>query len=190
MDKAKETNEKAENIESNAVDFMAELMQAAERIIVEAGEKVGREAEQELERILGEYERKTKQIILKIKEETKAKTAEIAVKLSEAIMFRIEQTSARAVTGAVSELSTKAGELTRKMQETAEKEANQEISKASTGLRNNTGNTDQSAPQEDLDIAETKKEGAGREVKPVMEEGEIELQQSIETENFDRWLTQ
>lgn len=189
MDKSKGTNGKVENIESNTVDFMADLTQAAERIIVEAGEKAGREAEQELDRILGEYERKTKQIILKIKEETKAKTAEIAVKLSETIMLRIEQVSAKAVTGAVSELSARAGELTRKMQDVAAKETNQEISKTSTGLWDKTENTDKTTSQEDSGITEAKKEDINREVKPVMEEGEIELKQPVETEEFDQWLT-
>jgi len=190
MDKSKETSEKAENIKPATGEFMAELMQATERIIAEAGEKAGREAEQELERVLGEYERKTKQIILKIKEDTKAKTAEITAKLSEAIMFSIEQASTRAVTSMVSELSTRAGELTQEMQETAEKETNQEISKASTGLRDNTENNNKNAPQEDLGVVETKKEDTGQEVEPVMEEGEIKLQQSIESEDFDQWLTQ
>jgi acyl-CoA reductase-like NAD-dependent aldehyde dehydrogenase len=189
MEKSKETSEKAENIKPATGEFMAELTQATERIIAEAGEKAGREAEQELERVLGEYERKTKQIILKIKEDTKAKTAEITAKLSEAIMFSIEQASAKAVNSMVSELSIRAGELTRKMQETTEKEPNQEISKASTGLWDNIENTYKSASQEGLDVVEAKKEDAGKEAEPVMEEGEIKLNQSIESEDFDQWLT-
>jgi vacuolar-type H+-ATPase subunit H len=75
------------------------------------------------------------------------------------------------------------------MQETTEKEPNQEISKASTGLRNNIENTYKSASQEGLDVVEAKKEDAGKKVEPVMEEGEIKLNQSIESEDFDQWLT-
>ncbi len=190
MDESKETDGKEEATESAAVDFMAELTQATERIIAEAGEKAGREAEQEMERVLGEYERKTKQIILKIKEETKTKTAEIAGKLSEAILLRIEQASVKAVTSAVSELSSRAWELTRKMQETAEKETGQEISKVSTGLWDNAESTDKNAQQEETDIARVKEEDSRQESKPVMKEDDIKLHQSIEAEDFDRWLTQ
>ena len=75
------------------------------------------------------------------------------------------------------------------MQETAEKEPNQEISKAPTGLRDNIKNTYIRASQEGLDVVEVKKEDAGKEAEPVMEEGEIKLNQSIESEDFDQWLT-
>jgi len=189
LDKSKEhSGDKDSSPMSN--DFLTELTQATESIIVEAGKKAGREAEQEMERILGEYERKTKQIILKIKEETKTKTTEIASKLSAAIMFRIEQASARAVTGAVSEFSNRAGELTKKLQETAAKETNHENIKASVELLNNGGSTDGDIPQEEPDKSETKKEDTTQEVKSLAEESEIELQQPVETEDFDRWLTQ
>ncbi|UCE97452.1 MAG: hypothetical protein JSV74_05740 [Dehalococcoidia bacterium] len=189
MDKSKaHGGEKDSSPISN--DFLAELTQAAESIITEAGRKAGREAEQEMERILSEYERKTKQIILKIKEETKAKTTEIATKLSAAIMLRIEQTSAKAVTGAVSEFSNRAGELTKKLQETAEKETSHEVTKASVELFNNSGSTDEVVPQEEPDKSETNKEDTTQEVKSMAEESEIELQQPVETEDFDRWLTQ
>ena len=190
MDKSKENDEKDEKIEPGASDFMTELTQATERIIAEAGEKAGREAEQELERVLGEYERKTKQIILKIKEETKTKTAEITGKLSEAIMLRIEQASAEAVTSAVSELSGRAWELTHKMQETAQKETDQEINKASTGLWDKAESTDKNAQQEETDIARMKEEDSRQESKSAMEEEGIKLHQSIEVEDFDSWLTQ
>jgi nitrogenase molybdenum-iron protein alpha/beta subunit len=187
MDKSKENDEK---IELGASDFITELMQEADKVIAEAGEKAGREAEQELDRIISEYERKTKQIILKIREETKTKTAEIAGKLSEAILLRIEQASAEAVTSAVSKLSSRAWELTRKVQETAQKETDQEISKVSTGLWDNTESTDKNAQQEETDIARVKEEDSRQESKPVIEEEGMKLHQSIEAEDFDRWLIQ
>ncbi|UCG54092.1 MAG: hypothetical protein JSV32_05660 [Dehalococcoidia bacterium] len=190
MDKSKGKDVDRESSTPMNNDFLTELTQATERIIVEAGKKAGREAEQEMERILGEYERKTKQIILKIKEETKAKTAEIATTLSEAIMLRIEQASARAVTSAASEFSNRAGELTMKLQETAEKETSQEISKVSGALLSDTGSNDGNVPQEESIKSEAKQEDTAQEVKSVAEEGEIELQQTVETEDFDRWLTQ
>jgi len=193
MDKSKETDDKEGMAESAAIDFMAELTQMADRIIAEAGEKAAREAEQELEKVLGEYERKTKQIILKIKEETKTKTAGIAAKFSEAIMLRIEQASAKAVTSAVSEMSSRAGELTRKMQEMAQQETGQEISKASTGLGDDTKSTDKNTRQEgreEVDIARVHEEDSRQGNKPVMQEEDLKFHQSIESEDFDRWLTQ
>ncbi|MCJ7769291.1 MAG: hypothetical protein MUO92_02295 [Dehalococcoidales bacterium] len=189
MDKSKENNENDEKIESGTSDIMMELTQAADKVIAEAGEKAGREAEQELERIISEYERKTKQIILKIKEETKTKTAEIAGKLSETIMLRIEQASAEAVTSAVSELSTKARKLTRKMQETAGEEVEKTMGKVAVELGGNAESDDSSALKEGSGIAEIREDHLGQEEEITAEEEGIELKQSIGADDFNQWLT-
>jgi hypothetical protein len=190
MDKLKETNNKNEEVEPAAVDFMAELTQATNRIIVEAGEKAAREAEQELKKFLSEYERKTKQITLKIKEETKTKTAEIAAKFSEAVMLRIEQTSAKAVTSAVLELSNRACEVTHNIPKVVQKEIEENNSKVSTGLSDSSNSIDKNVLQEETDIASVKEEDLKQKSEPVMEEEGIKLNQSIEAEDFDRWLTE
>jgi vacuolar-type H+-ATPase subunit H len=66
-------------------DIMAYLTREVEKVVADAGEAAGREAEQEVERILGEYEQKTKHIMLKVREGMKARATEIANRLSEAI---------------------------------------------------------------------------------------------------------
>lgn len=190
MDKLKETSSHKEIVEPATVDYVAELTEATNRIIAEAGEKATREAEQELKKFLSEYERKTKQITLKIKEETKTKTAEIAAKFSEAVMLRIEQTSAKAVTSAVLELSSRAGEVTHTIQEISQKEADQEKDKVSTGLKDNAEGIDNNALHGKIDVAQAKEEDIGQDSESVMEEEGIKLHQPIEAEDFDRWLTE
>lgn len=188
MDNSKENNGNNEKAEPGTSDFMTELIQAADRIIAEASEKAGREAEQELERMIGEYERKTKQIILKIKEETKTKTAEIAGKLSATIMLRIEQSSAEAVTSSVSELITKAGDLTRKMQETADKEVEQTKDKIAAELGSDAQSDDSNPPKEDTVMAKVEEDDSRKEEEVVAEEEGIELKQSIGADDFNEWL--
>lgn len=178
MDNSKAAEEKNRQAEPEVFDMVTQLTQEAERVIAEASEAASREAEQELERILGEYERKTKQIVLKVREETKLKTAEIAGRLSAAIMLRIDQASVRAVAGVVAELSTRAGELTRKMQETAEKEAGQVVSRVVVEKESNTGNNDASTLQKDTDIAEAEADDTSQSTEPV-----------TEIKDFDQWLT-
>ncbi len=74
-ERATENNkEETKASETDGLDVIAELSCEAERVIAEASEAASREAKQELDRILDEYERKTKQIVLKIREDTKAKT--------------------------------------------------------------------------------------------------------------------
>jgi hypothetical protein len=177
-------------VEPEQVDFLEELTLATNRIIADAGEKATREAEQELKKFISEYERKTKQITLKIKEETKAKTAEIAAKFSEAVMLRIEQASAKAVTNAVSELSSRAGEITLPMQDIAQKATDHEKSKISTSSRDSVESIDKNSLQEEVDVSNVKEEESRQDSESVTGEENIKLNQSIEAEDFDRWLTE
>jgi hypothetical protein len=193
MDKskaAKEEDKKIEPVEPEEFNMMIELIQETERIITEASEVASQEAEQELERILSEYEQNAKQIALRIREKAKSETAEIANRLSEAIMLRIEKASAQAVAGVVSELSIRAGELTRKMQEAAEKEAGQSVASVAVGLGGSVKSADSSVLQEYTGVAEAKADDVSRETGPVTEEEDIGLQQPIKVEDFDQWLTQ
>lgn len=191
MENSKTAKEKNEKVEDDSLDVMAKLAQEAEQIITEAGEAAGREAEQELERVLHEYEQKTRQIVLKVREKTKSKTTEIANRLSEAVMLGIEKASARAVAGVVSELSTRAGELTKKMQEAAEKEAGLAVSEMAVGLGGDES-PENSALKEGLDKADEETDDTSQETEFITEEEGIELQQPqpVEAENFDQWLTQ
>jgi len=184
MEKSKTANDKNRKVKDDSLDIMTKLTQEAEQMITEAGDEAGREAEQELEKLLREYEQRTRQIVLKVREKTKSKTAEIANRLSEAVMLGIEKASAKAVAGVVSELSTKAGELTKRMQEVAEKEAGQAISRMAVGL-GGIERTINSAPQEDIEA-----DDVGQDTELVTEEEGIELQQPVEAENFDQWLAQ
>lgn len=198
MENSKSVKEKNRRVENDSLNVMTKLVQEAEQIITEAGEAAGREAEQELEKVLQEYEQKTRQIILKVREKTKSKTVEMANRLSEAVMLGIEKASAKAVAGVVSELSNKAGELTKKMQEAAEKEAGQAISRIAVGLGGGESPANR-ALKEDLDTAGEEIDDTNQETEFVTEEEGIELkqpaeaknfEQPVEAENFDQWLAQ
>ena len=190
MDKMKDLKETVKSIEPEGLNIMAALTREVENVVAEAGEAAGREAEQELERILGEYERKTKQIMLKIREGTKSKTAEIAGRLSEAIMLRVEQASAKAVSGAVAEFGFRTGELTRKMQQSVEKEAVQTVGHLVAGMGGGVETEIEKEATKDEDIVKAKSEEAGREDEPSPKDDSIELQQPIEREDFNQWLSQ
>jgi len=198
MENSKIAKEKNKKVEDGPLDIMATLAQEAEQIIIEASEEAGREAGLELEKVLREYEQRTKQIVLKVREKTKSKTAEIANRLSEAVMLGIEKASAKAVAGVVTELSVKSKEFTKEIQEAAEKEAGQEVVKAAVGL-SGVESAANRASEEDTDVADAGTDSAGRETEVITEEEGIELQQPVEVEsseqpveadNFDQWLTQ
>jgi hypothetical protein len=178
MDDSKAAEEKSRPAEPEVSDMLTRLTQEAEQVIAEASAAASREAELELERILSEYEQKTKQIVLKVREETKLKAAEIARKLSAVIMLRIEKASARAITGVVAELGARAGELTQKMQEAAEKEAGQVVNRAVAEKGDTTSNKDDSAPQKEAEVAEAEADNTPQSTQPV-----------AGTEDFDQWLT-
>ena len=168
--------------EAGGLEMIAELTQEAERIISEASEAASREARQELERILDEYERKTKQIVLKIREETKTKTADIAGRLSDTIMHRIEQVSSKAINSVSSEFNVRAGELSRKLE--AETTSESEPPAADTSAAPESGTAETSV------LAEAKAEDDENKNKPSVEAEDIELKQTLAVDDFDQWLTQ
>jgi hypothetical protein len=176
--------------EAGELDVIAELTQEAERIISEASEAAGREARQELERILAEYERKTKQIILKIREETKAKTADITGRLSEAIMQKIEQASSRAVSEAASEFNIRAGELSREVEAETDKEISPPVAEAPASPENGAAGNDDETRQQEVYTAEAKADNNGHKSEAATEEEGIELKQPLVVDDFDQWLTE
>ncbi|MFC1847142.1 hypothetical protein ACFLYS_03700 [Chloroflexota bacterium] len=191
--KEETTEEKKDEIKSaKAGEFgvIAELTQEAERVISEASEAAGREARQELERILAEYERKTKQIVLKIREETKAKTADIAGRLSETIMQRIEQASSKAVSEAASEFNIRAIELSRNVEVETSTEISPPVAEAPAIPENGAAGKDNETRQQDVDKAEAKVDNNGHKNESVTEEEGIELKQPLAVDDFDQWLTQ
>ena len=183
--------------EAGGLDMIAKLTQEAERIISEASEAASREARQELERILDEYERKTKQIVLKIREETKAKTADIAGRLSDTIMLRIEQVSSSAVNGVASEFNIRAGELSHKVEaETAgkiEPQAEEAFSVQESSTTETSDANQEETPAAEAEtkvLAEAKAGDNGHKNEPAGEEEGIELKQPMAADDFDQWLTQ
>ena len=193
MENSKADKGKNKMDKEDSLDMIATLVQESEQIITKASEAASREAEHELERVLREYEQRTKQIVLKVREETKSKIVEIANKLSEAVLLGIERASTKAVVGVVNELSTKAGELTKKVQEAVEKEAEQAVTgvtfRLSGDVNDNVEKPTSNVLQEELKVNNAGVEIA-KEAELITEEDGIELQQPIEVDNFDEWLAQ
>jgi 23S rRNA A1618 N6-methylase RlmF len=98
--------------EQESARIIETVAKETEEVIAKACDSARREAVEELEKALREYEQKTRQIVLKIKGEAKSKAAEIASRLGEAIMLGIEKSSTEAVADAVAEFSKKAESLT------------------------------------------------------------------------------
>ena len=78
MDITKTSEETSKSGNRGTADLMADMAKEADQIIAIAGKAARQEAEQEMERILKQYEDKAKQIVLRIREETNTKAAQIA----------------------------------------------------------------------------------------------------------------
>lgn len=176
---------------SNIIEAIA---QEAEQIVTKACEAARQEAEQELEKVLREYEQKTKQIVLKIKEEAKSMTAEITGRLGEAIMMRIEESSAEAVAGAISNFGKKAEQVF----------AGTENIIQSNNNGNGNGSTVRKDTIENKNISANDSKEKIEEVYKAKPSFEIEIEQELsgisgngtnggtkkDSEEFENWLTQ
>lgn len=166
---AKETTEGADG---SSADTIAALAQEAGKVILEASRAAKQEAEQEAERVLRQYEQKTRQIVLKIREETKVKATVIANRIRDAIMLKIEQASA----DVIAKSSERVEELVGKTQQIA----SEEVGQAPAEVKKAEAKGDSVAQEE---TAGTKERKAG----PATEEGGIELQQP--SEKIEQWIT-
>lgn len=171
MGNTEDVKETIKGIERESTDMMATLAKEADHVILEASRAAKQESEQEAERVLRQYEQKTKQIVLKIREEKKAKVAEIANRIRDAIMLKIEKASA----DVIAESSRRVEELVNKTQQIASEEVGQAFAEVKTKAKD-----DLAAQEETAGAKERKAELA-------TEEGGIELEKP--SEEIAQWLT-
>lgn len=197
----------AENESFNIIDIVA---QEAERVVAESCEAAKLEAEQELENALREYEQRTRQIVLKIKEGAKSRTAEIADRLGEAIMVRIENSSTEAVAEVIAEFGEKAEHIIRTIQETSVRESeeapvgveNEAESDTESDDNNSTvfryATRDEAIPaagsQQEAEVKnDSKKPSFGVEVENELAgitEDKANGKSKLDSEDFEHWLAQ
>ena len=108
-------------------DVMLLLAKEADDVISLAGKSARKEAEEETEKMLLQYEQKAKQIVLKIREETRARAEEMAARFRDALVLRVEEASTSALDDAIKSVGVKADEVIKHMQQTVRKETRQAL---------------------------------------------------------------
>jgi DNA-binding protein len=133
--------------------------------------------------MLQQYEQKTRQIALKIREDAKSRAAEIADKVRETIMLKVERASADVMAEAIAESTRKVEEMGRERQELAGKEAEQ----VSAIVRDDVRSEAAQPVDKPKDKAEAEdKRNGGSKTEPAARQESIEVKSSIE--GFDQWL--
>ncbi len=167
-------------------DVMLLLAKEAEDVVVGAGKSARREAEEETEKLLRQYEQRSRQIMLKIREESRARAEEMAARFRDALILSVEEASASAMDETIKSVGVRTGEIVRNLQEVVRKETRQALAE---GLVAGTG---KSAVAQQTPAAEQTR---GNVLEPVKVEGvkitdEGNNSASEPPEEFERWLMQ
>lgn len=168
---------------TQASEMMEELAREAAQVVDDAIKSAREEAEAEAKKMLQQYEQKTRQIALKVREDAKSRAAEIADKVRESIMLRVERASADVMAEAVAESTRQVEALGQKRQELAGKEAEQVSIMVSDNVRSEAAQP-VDKPKGKAE-AEDKKNGSPK-TEPVARQEGIEVNSPIE--GFDQWL--
>ncbi len=173
-----ETTEVARDSAGESVtrEIMEALSREAEQVVANAIRLAREEAEAEAKKMLQQYEQKTRQIALKIKEDTKSRATQVADKVREAILLKIERASADIMSEAIAESTGKIEELGWEGEAVAEEKAEQPSNVASKAQ------TD--ASKDEVDAGD--KKNAGSKTAPIVGNDGIEANDVIE--GFDQWL--
>jgi DNA-binding protein len=164
-------------------EMMETLAREAAQVVGGAIKSARKESEAEAKKMLQQYEQKTRQIALKIREDTKSRAAEIADKIRETIMLKVEKASADVMAEAIAESTRKVEALGQERQELAGKEAERASVIVSDDAR-----SEAAQPVDKLKgkaVAEDKKNG-GPKAEPAARQEGVEVNSSIE--GFDQWL--
>ena len=122
----KPEDKKSTNFGSPA-DVMKLLAQEAEDVISVAGKAARQEADDETEKMLRQYEQKTKQIVLKIREEARARAEDMASRFRDALILRVEEASTASLEEAIKSIDNKAEQIVKHLQESVRKDTRQAL---------------------------------------------------------------
>lgn len=164
-------------------EMMETLAREAAQVVADAIKSAREEAEAEAKKMLQQYEQKTRQIALKIREDAKSRAAEIADKIRETIMLKVEMASADVMAEAIAESTRKVEELGQERQELAGKEVEKVSVIVSDDVRSEAAQP-VDKPKGKVE-AEDKKNGSSK-TESVARQNGMEAKSSIE--GFDQWL--
>ncbi len=150
-----------------AVDVFMLLAEEADGIMKSTSEQARQQASEETEKFLQEYEQKARQIIVKTRENARAQAAEIAERFKEAMMLRIEEASASAMSQVMAGVGTKTEEMLQRIQQASRSEVRQVLADALTS-----------------------KEQTAQQPPPTTETAPAENVDAADTESFESWLSQ
>jgi len=117
-------------VQGKSADVFLGLAEEAESMMKATSESARKEALEETEKFLLEYEQKARQIILKTRENARLQASEIAERFKDALMQRIEEASATAMSQIMSGVGSKTEEMMQRLQQAAQSEARQALAEA------------------------------------------------------------
>ena len=149
---------------NKAADVFMLLAEEADTMMKSTSEMARKEAEEETEKLLHEYEQKARQIILKTRENARLQASEIGERFKEALMLRIEEASASAMSVIMTTVGSKTEEMVQRLHQAAQTEVRQALADAFT--------VNQAAKP------------------PAQSEIPVKNSEPANSESFESWLTQ
>lgn len=163
-------------------ESMGKIIREAEKIIKNACDTARQEAELEMERVLREYDQKTKHIMLRIRQDARAKALNIANEFGAAIIQNIDKTACETIDAVTGELIRKAGELNQKIVDSSENQINMEKIKVSNDVK---------AGEENSEITIRLNQNTTLVSEPLADNNtDIDVSDEEVSEEFEQWLTQ
>jgi hypothetical protein len=167
-----------------AVDMMTLLSEEVERMVARAGKTAFEAGEAETQAFLAQYEQKAKQVILKVREEMRVEADALANRFREALVLRMEQSSALALSETVAAVSARTDEIVRRLQDAARREMRQVLAEE-LGAKAQTPAHPEAARSEPAHPAPARSEA----VPPAAKPAEPVASASINSD-FETWLNQ
>jgi hypothetical protein len=173
---------------SDPADVMLLLAKEADDVIAMAGKSAMQESAAETEKILQQYEQRSKQVILKIREETRARADEMSARFRDALILCVEEASTAALDKAAQNMSTQAGEIVRRLKESVQKDTRQALADGLVAVDSEKSRpaapATKPAQEKTPPMAEPP---APEEISLVYDENGLV---SKATEDFEKWLMQ
>ena len=162
---------------NKSADIFLVLAEEAENMMKTTSESARKEAADETEKFLQEYEQKARQIILRTKDKAHRQASDIADRFKEALMQRIEEASASAMGQIMAGMGSKTEGMMQRLQQAIQSETRQALADALG-----------SKPESFAAKAETFVTKPGS--KPAAVDTSAKSIDTISPESFESWLTQ
>ena len=168
-------------------DVFLVLAEEAENMMKTTSEAARKQAAEETERFLQEYEQKTRQIILKTKETAHQQASEIAERFKEALMQRIEEASASAMNQIMAGMGSRTEGMMQRLQQAAQSEARQALADAFSPKPDSFVKPEAFSTKVDSFVT---KPASKPSIQAAVSDVSTKGTDSITPESFESWLTQ